>query len=137
MLGIFCLPSCDWFSRWAYTASSPILGGAGTAGHSLEGDDPDRAAVFVLHCSGVDPGLAEDGEHLVQRDPAGISAGTLSSRNRGSAICTIKQSEGSSRLGRVVTSRKGCHISEGSSHVSEGLLHVSEGLSHVSEGLSH
>ena len=24
MLGIYCLPSCDWFSSWVYTASSPL-----------------------------------------------------------------------------------------------------------------
>eukprot|EP00959_Pyramimonas_sp_CCMP1952_P061178 1278593-Pyramimonas_sp.AAC.1 len=27
MLGIiYCLPSCDWFSRWQYTASPPTIG---------------------------------------------------------------------------------------------------------------
>eukprot|EP00976_Prorocentrum_cordatum_P093622 1189444-Prorocentrum_minimum.AAC.1 len=26
MLGIHCLPSCDWFSRWVYTASPPAIG---------------------------------------------------------------------------------------------------------------
>eukprot|EP00959_Pyramimonas_sp_CCMP1952_P452436 9466580-Pyramimonas_sp.AAC.2 len=25
-LGIYCLPSCDWFSRWVYTTSPPAIG---------------------------------------------------------------------------------------------------------------
>eukprot|EP00959_Pyramimonas_sp_CCMP1952_P016828 356902-Pyramimonas_sp.AAC.1 len=25
-LGIYCLPSCGWFSRWVYTASPPAVG---------------------------------------------------------------------------------------------------------------
>eukprot|EP00959_Pyramimonas_sp_CCMP1952_P384045 8048664-Pyramimonas_sp.AAC.2 len=25
-MGIYCLPSCDWFSRWAYTAAPHAIG---------------------------------------------------------------------------------------------------------------
>eukprot|EP00976_Prorocentrum_cordatum_P072475 1180728-Prorocentrum_minimum.AAC.1 len=25
-LGIYCLPSCEWFSHWVYTASPPAIG---------------------------------------------------------------------------------------------------------------
>eukprot|EP00976_Prorocentrum_cordatum_P096058 1190410-Prorocentrum_minimum.AAC.3 len=25
-MGTYCLPSCDWFSRWVYTVSPPVIG---------------------------------------------------------------------------------------------------------------
>eukprot|EP00976_Prorocentrum_cordatum_P113948 1195779-Prorocentrum_minimum.AAC.5 len=28
-MGIYCLPSCDWFSRWVYTTSPPVIGSDG------------------------------------------------------------------------------------------------------------
>eukprot|EP00959_Pyramimonas_sp_CCMP1952_P263387 5507930-Pyramimonas_sp.AAC.1 len=43
-LGIYCLPSCDWFSREVYTASPPVIGYLVTATHPCS-----AAAVAALH----------------------------------------------------------------------------------------